>query len=227
MIYSFRAKGVWLKFGNGWRKNFIKFTKNLSMQVTNFMNWQLQIRKKIPLCTRETSTDKKFENIRDTKPSELKNKVEERLNKDLIFIGICENFSESLIMLYEKLGINKIKLWTPGLLSYKKLNFEEAPETVQELILSLCQEEMEFYRQQKNHLSRLISESSNQQVVSSYLLENKRSDLKFIQGVKQRLELASAVNGLDNLRLTEEISYFSCVNQHIEKIINDHKLLVK
>jgi hypothetical protein len=129
--------------------------------------------------------------------------------------------------LYEKLGINKIKLWTPGLYSYKKLTFEEAPESVKELILILCQEEMEFYKKIKIDLAGLISESTNQKVISAYVLENKRPDLKFVQGVKQRLELASAVSNLDNLRIKKEISYWAGINQHIEKIIKDQTLLLK
>jgi hypothetical protein len=129
--------------------------------------------------------------------------------------------------LYEKLGINKIKLWTPGLYSYKKLTFEEAPESVKELILILCQEEMEFYKKIKIDLAGLISESTNQKVISAYVLENKRPDLKFVQGVKQRLELASAVSNLDNLRIKKEISYWAGINYHIEKIIKDQTLLLK
>lgn len=168
-----------------------------------------------------------FENIRGSKPAGLREKVEERLTKDLCFIGICENFSESLVILYEKLGINTIKLWTPGLYSYKKLTFEEAPEIVQELILILCQEEIEFYKKIKKDLVDLISESTNQKVISAYVLENKRPDLKFVQGVRERLELASAVSNLDNSRIKKEISYLTGINQHIEKIIKDQTSLLK
>jgi hypothetical protein len=184
-------------------------------------------KKKFPYVHGKPAPIINFENIRGSEPTELREKIEGRLKKDLIFIGICENFSESLIILYEKLGINKIKLWTPGLYSYKKLTFEEAPESVKELILILCQEEMEFYKKIKIDLAGLISESTNQKVISAYVLENKRPDLKFVQGVKQRLELASAVSNLDNLRIKKEISYWAGINQHIEKIIKDQTLLLK
>jgi hypothetical protein len=184
-------------------------------------------KKNCPYVHGEPSPIINFENIKGSEPEELRGKIEERLNKDLNFIGICENFSESLIILYEKLGFNKITLWTPGLYSYKKLTFEEAPESVQELVLSLCQEEIEFYKKIKNNLARSISESTNQKVIAAYVLENKRPDLKFVQGVKQRLELASAVSNLDNSRVKKEISYWAGINQHIEKIIKDQALLLK
>lgn len=184
-------------------------------------------KKKFPYVHGKPAPIINFENIRGCKPAELREKVEERLTKDLCFIGICENFSESLVILYEKLGINTIKLWTPGLYSYKKLTFEEAPEIVQELILILCQEEIEFYKKIKKDLVGLISESTNQKVISAYVLENKRPDLKFVQGVKERLELASAVSNLDNSRIKKEISYLTGINQHIEKIIKDQTSLLK
>jgi hypothetical protein len=184
-------------------------------------------KKKFPYVHRKPAPIINFENIRGCKPAELREKVEERLTKDLCFTGICENFSESLVILYEKLGINKIKLWTPGLYSYKKLTFEEAPEIVQELVLSLCQEEIEFYKKIKRDLAGLISESTNQKVISAYVLENKRPDLKFVQGVRERLDLASAVSNLDNSRVKKEISYLTGINQHIKKIIKDQTLLLK
>ncbi len=162
------------------------------------------------------------ENYKGIEPAKLRDKVEQRLKNDLFFIGICENLSESLIVLYEKLGISKIKLWTPGLYSYKKLTFEEAPNNVKDLVLNLCQEDLEFYKKQRNNLERSISESNNKQVISSYVLENKRPDLKFVQGIYERLQLASANNDKKNMRLIKEISYWFEINQHIEKLIQEY-----
>ena len=180
--------------------------------------------KKIPYVHGKPAPNIDSENYRGTEPAELRDKVEHRLNKDLFFLGICENLSESLIVLYEKLGISKIKLWTPGLYSYKKLTYEEAPNNVKDLVLNLCQEDLEFYRKQRNNLERSISESNNKQVISSYVLENKRPDLKFVQGINERLQLASANNDYKNLRLTEEISYWFEINQHIRKLIQERAL---
>ena len=91
----------------------------------------------------------------------------------------------------------------------------------------LCQEEIEFYKKIKKDLVGLISESTNQKVISAYVLENKRPDLKFVQGVRERLELASAVSNLDNSRIKKEISYLTGINQHAEKIIKDQTSLLK
>ncbi len=164
-----------------------------------------------------------FENLRGTKPSALLDEVEGRLKKELFFIGITENLSESLIILFEKLAIKRINLWTPGLHSFKKFTFEEAPNNIKDLVSNLCLADLEFYRKQKNNLDRLVGESINKKTIYRYVLENKRTDLKFIQGIKERLDLASAVNDVNDLRLIKELNYWIEINQHIGHIIKDYR----
>ena len=160
-----------------------------------------------------------LENIKGTDPKILKEKVENRLDSDLFFIGITENLSESLVILFELLGLSEINLWSPGLYSFRKLTFEEAPSSVKDLISTLCQFELEFYLQQRNQLEKLVEKSMNKEIIARYVIENKRPDLKFIQGIKERLDLAAAVSDIDKSRLQAEVKYWQKINNQIEKVI--------
>jgi hypothetical protein len=160
-----------------------------------------------------------LENIKGTEPKALREKVENRLNNDLFFIGITENLSESLVILFELLGLSEINLWSPGLYSFKKLTFEEAPNSVKDLISNLCQLELEFYLQQRNQLEKLVENSMNKEIITRYVVENKRPDLKFLQGIKERLDLATAVSGIDKSRLQAEVTYWKTINNQIKKVI--------
>ena len=53
------------------------------------------------------------ENLQGTKPAVLVELVGKRLETDLAFIGVTENFSKSALLLLEIIGISKLELWRP------------------------------------------------------------------------------------------------------------------
>ena len=157
------------------------------------------------------------ENLQGTKPAVLVELVGERLETDLAFIGVTENFSESALLLFEILGISKLKLWRPGLFSYRKYSFEEAPQYIQELIEDLCKDELEFYKKCKDVVINLANRSPNFKVLPTYIEQNKRSDLKFIQSIQEKLELATANNDEIGLRLKGDLEFVKSIILELEK----------
>ncbi len=188
---------------------------NFQLYELAFKNYE----RKFPFDQSGTSPLINPKNLQGIKPADLCRLVDERLETDLVFIGITENFSESALLLFEILGNSSLKLWRPGLFAYRKYTFEEAPQDIQERIEDLCKDEMEFYMKCKNVLTNLVNESSNLKVLQAYIEQNKRPDLKFIQSIQEKLELAYANNDQSGHRLRGDLDSVRSIIIELEKIL--------
>ena len=161
-----------------------------------------------------------LENLKGVSPTTLMDKVNKRVSDDLAFIGVTELFSESLVLLFELIGISKLSLWSPGLFSFRKVTIDETPSAIVDLMGELCEAEIDFYTKIKNGIFNDIARSKNGDVISKYKASNKKYDLRYLLSFEERLQLASEVNGMDGERFRIEMDHSNEVVRELIKIIN-------
>ena len=210
------------KFWTSIEKKLVNYKKEIGH--INIQLHELAVknsRKKEPYIHGGLTNPINLNNLSGFKPYELTELVKERMENDLVFVGITEKFSESALLLFQIIGLDSIVLWRPGLHSFRKYDFEEAPPSIQSLIEELCREEIDFYNECKESLAKLVNESKNIDLITDYNIQNKRPDLKFLQSIQERVEFAIANNDKNNLRLKQEILYFEKLLRKFENIVKN------